>query len=115
MYQDSSISQYGAIGDFLKAKLAGPLAAGQKIEEIRNIKQILLNTKESLKQVDLEQTALANIFTITRYRAVLANLKNRLINLLNSDQKIVGINDSEQLQPDINQTKQTTLNSSQQR
>jgi predicted MFS family arabinose efflux permease len=104
LYQDSSISQYGAIGDFLKAKLAGPLAAGQKIEEIRNIKQILLNTKESLKQVDLEQTALANIFTITRYRAVLANLKNRLINLLNSDQKIVGINDSEQLQPDINQT-----------
>ena len=103
LYQDSTISQYGAIGDFLKAKLTGPLAAGQKIEEIRNIKQILLNTKESLKRVGFEQTTLTNIYAIARYRDVLATLTNKLINLLNLNQKVAAINDSGQIQPDINQ------------
>ena len=51
LYEDSTISQYSAIGDYLKAKLTEPLESGQKIDEINNIERVLAKTEESIKQV----------------------------------------------------------------
>ena len=52
LYEESTIAKYHAIGENLKRKLAGSLSAGQGIDEIRNIKQILTKTEKSLKKVD---------------------------------------------------------------
>ena len=85
LYQDSTISQYGAIGEHLKAKLTRLLEAGQKIEEIRNIQQILAKTEESLKQVPDEDIKLIlshKFCTILLYncaRTVSALVENGLL------------------------------------
>ena len=104
LYENTIISQYRAIGESLKVKLTEPLKSGQKIYDIRNIKQILARTAESLKQVGFGKPILYSEFTSTRPRAILENLKNKLINLFFSGLRIVGINDYRQTQPNINQT-----------
>ncbi len=104
LYKDSTISQFSAIGEHLKANLTKSLRSGQKIDEIRNIKQILAKTEESIKQSGFKQITTSNIFTITRYYAILNNLKTKLINLFISDPKTVGINDFGQAQSDKNQS-----------
>ena len=91
LYEDSTISQYGAIGDYLKATLTGTLKSGQKIDEIRNIQQILAKTEASLKQVGFDQTKVSSTLSISRYVAILENLKTKLINLFFSVFKILGI------------------------
>ena len=61
LYEESTIAKYHAIGENLKRKLAGSLSAGQGIDEIRNIKQILTKTEKSLKKVD-KAKAFSNIY-----------------------------------------------------
>ena len=104
LYEDSTISQYGAIGGFLKTTLTEPLKSGQKIHEIKNIQTLLAKTREGLKQVSYEEATLSNIFTISQYRTVFVNFKNQLINLFISVFKILGINNFTQIPSDMHET-----------
>ena len=104
LYQESTISQYGAIGDYLKENLTEPLESGQKIDEIRKIDQMLAKSVESLKRVGLEQTTLTNIATVSRNRDILESVKNKLFKLFYAGLELVGIKDSKPKPTDINQS-----------